>query len=118
MPLQTTLELTDSQIADILHLRQLMYCKQGQLARQRKALLSKMANVNVGSIEDVGEKFSKLNLASESLQINSAEEFQIWIEFGSAYHAGVRSFCTHACIDSLQMRCFVKLHTYGTFLAP
>ena len=91
LAMQPTLEFTDGQVADILHLRRLLYCKQGQLARQRKALLDEMAGVGVGAIERVGEKFSQLTLCSTQLRQNGAEEYQIWVEFGCAYHAGVRA---------------------------
>ena len=103
LPLQTALELTDSQVADMLHLRQLLYCKQGQLARQRKALLQQMASVRSGVIELVGEKFLQLALCSEQLRNNGAEEYCIWVEFGGAYHAGVSPlmhFCIHACTQA------------------
>ena len=87
--MQTAMELSESQIADILHLRKLLYCKQGQLARERQALVAKMDAVSVCNIEGIGEKFAQLSQCSEQLQNNGAEEYRIWVEFGGAYHAGV-----------------------------
>ena len=41
-PLQATLQLTDTQQQDMLHLRRCLYRKVGQLSRERDAIMSSM----------------------------------------------------------------------------
>ena len=92
LELQKAVELTDGQTDDILHLRRVLRCKQGQMARERKALLSKMACNQVESMDHVSDKFSELTQWSEQLRMNAVEEFHVDIEFCIAYYTGVR--CT------------------------
>lgn len=85
------MELTDSQVGDLLYLRQLRYCKQGQMARERKALLSKMASNNVEYMGHVSDKLSELTRWSEQLRENGAEEYRVDVEFCSTYYSAVSS---------------------------
>lgn len=87
--MQGTLELTDSQVEDLLYLRQLLNCKQGQMARERKALLSKMTCSQVEHMYDASEKQAELNQWSEQLRNNGSAEYKTNFEFQSAFWAGV-----------------------------
>ena len=95
---QATLELTDSQRDDLLYLRQLLFCKQGQLARERRALLEKMACSHVEHMGDATKKLSELNQWAEQLRSNGAAEYRVNMEFNSAYWAGVSQEQLCACL--------------------
>ena len=94
---QATLDLTDSQRDDLLYLRQLLHCKQGQLARERRALLEKMACSHVEHMDNATKKLSELNQWAEQLRSNGAAEYRVNMEFNSAYWAGVRADPAHIC---------------------
>lgn len=89
--LQIAVDYTESQVDDILHLRQLLVHKQGQLARERRALLSKIECSSTERLQNPGEKFSELTQCSEQLRQNGAMEYRAYIEYCGAYHAGVSS---------------------------
>ena len=88
-PLQKAVDFTDSQVEDLLYLRQLLYCKQGQMARERKALLSNMTSNNLEYMGHVSDKLSELTQWSEQLRKNGAEEYRVSVDFCSAYYSGV-----------------------------
>ena len=102
---QIAMDYTESQVADILHLRRLLFRKQGQLARERRALLSKIECSSTEGLQNAGEKFSELTQCSEQLRQNGAMEYRAYIEYCGAYHAGVSPvLChTHAVHNMIHM---------------
>lgn len=105
--LQKAVDLTDNQRGDTLFLRQALRRKQGQLARERKALLSKMAGNSVESMDHVSDKVSELTHWSEQLRINATAELHADVEFGVALYCGV-------CTVPLSLKCIpCLLHSPG-----
>ena len=77
-----------------MHLRRLFYSKVGQLCRERKALLSHMANeqdvgANIG-LDDVSVRLSEVSDFAEQLRANGADEYKTYMQFSSAFSRGVR----------------------------
>ena len=68
-----------------------MYCKQGQLARERQALLSKFASSNLEQMDDPTERCAEMTRWSDQLRTNASAEYKVNLEFSSAYWAGVSS---------------------------
>ena len=96
------MDLTDSQRGDTLFLRQALRRKQGQLARERKALLSNMTGNSVESMDHVSDKVSELTHWSEQLRVNATAELHADVEFGVALYCGV-------CTVPLSLKCRPRL---------
>ena len=79
---------TDSQVQDILHLRQLFYHKLGQLARERKALLSSMSHCQV-EMSHVSDKFAAMTTWSDQLRENGLEEYRAYLQNACIFYRGV-----------------------------
>ena len=82
-----------AQIRDLIHLRQLFYSKVGQLCRERKALLRRMADeqdvgANIG-LDDVSVRLSEVSDLAEQLRANGADEYKTYMQFSSAFSRGV-----------------------------
>lgn len=78
-----------------MRLRRLFYCKVGQLCRERKALLSHMANeqdvgANIG-LDDVSVRLSEVSDFAEQLRANGADEYKTYMQFSSAFSRGVNA---------------------------
>ena len=94
--LQTVLNLQDSQVQDLLYLRQLLHGKLGQLARQRQALLDQLITCHQAASTPL-DKAADLNESAEALRKNAAEEYRTVMQFASAFYCGVSScWYTHA----------------------
>lgn len=95
--LQAHMQHTDSQVQDWLHLRQLFYHKLGQLARERKTLLTNMTQNKV-DMSHVSDKLSQMTSWSLEMKENGAEEYRVYCMFATAFLRGVCFFSTdHAC---------------------
>ena len=97
--LQATIAYSAQQIRDLMHLRRLFYSKVGQLCRERKALLSHMANeqdvgANIG-LDDVSVRLSEVSDFAEQLRANGGDEYKTYMQFSSAFSRGVR--CQPPC---------------------
>ena len=105
--LQKAVDLTENQRGGTLFLRQALRRKQGQLARERKALLSKMAGNSVKSMDHVSDNVSELTQWSEQLRINATAELHADVEFGVALYCGVYTV-------PLKLECIPRLlHSSG-----
>lgn len=82
------LQYTDSQISDLMCLRRYLYGKLGQLARERRAVLTKMTWNQVDSCHP-SDKLSKLSTWAEQLQKNGAEEYRTYMQWAIAVFRGI-----------------------------
>ena len=92
MILQGSLQLTEAQHKDVLHLRRLFYAKLGALARERTALTEK---VPVGVVQSALHASSRLNQVvdiADQLQESSKQELRTHMQFKSAFSRGVRAY--------------------------
>lgn len=90
MDVQAALDHTEAQVQDLLYLRQLFYCKLGQLRRQREAFLKQLR----GSCHDTScplDRAVQHVQIMKSLQQNAAEEYRTVLQFAGAYNCGVSS---------------------------
>ena len=90
------------QIKDLMRLRQLFYSKVGQLCRERKALLRRMADeqdvgANIG-LDDVSVRLSEVSDLAEQLRANGADEYKTYMQFSSAFSRGVCQCLTAVAI--------------------
>ena len=94
--LQAVVSYTAEQIKDLMHLRQLFYSKVGQLCRERKALLRRMANEQeVGAsigLDEVSVRLAEVSDLADQLRANGADEYRTYMQFSSAFSRGVRPF--------------------------
>ena len=86
--LQPVMKWTDSQVADMMTIRRLFYCKLGQLARLRRDVLTKMTWTQVDS-SHVTDKLSNLSTWAEHLQENGHEEYRTYSHWAVAMFRGV-----------------------------
>lgn len=86
--LQASMQHTDCQMQDILYLRQLFYHKLGQLARQRRALLTSMSQCKI-DMSHVSEKFSAMSKWSYQLRENGFEEYRAYLQYAYIFYRGV-----------------------------
>ena len=96
--LQAVVAYSEDQIKDLMQLRQLFYSKVGQLCRERKALLRRMANeqevgANIG-LDDVSVRLSEVSDLADQLRANGADEYRTYMQFSSAFSRGVS---LHSC---------------------
>ena len=97
---QAVVAYMPDQIRDLMHLRQLFYSKVGQLCRERKALLRRMADeqdvgANIG-LDDVSVRLSEVSDLAEQLRANGADEYRTYMQFSSAFSRGVGSATLHS----------------------
>ncbi|KAL3149420.1 hypothetical protein ABBQ32_002214 [Trebouxia sp. C0010 RCD-2024] len=86
--LQIATDLSVNQTDDILWIRRLFYRKLGQLARHRKALLSRMTQSQVDTCH-ASEKLSGLTDWGECLHQNGLDEYRTWLQFALCLMRGV-----------------------------
>ena len=79
---------TPAQIADLLYSRQLYYRKLGQLARDRKALISKMSSGET-DMSHVSDKLSGWTEMSEKLRSIGREEYRTYLQSCACFYHGV-----------------------------
>lgn len=87
--LQTVINLDDSQVQDLLYLRQLFYGKRGQLSRQRQGYLNHLLKLHQDSACTPLDQATNLNEPAENLRKNAAEEYRTVMQFCSAFYCGV-----------------------------
>ena len=92
--LQTTLDLTEAQIQDLLYLRRLFCGKVGQLARARKALMSRLPSETIG-ICHASDKLEEVTNLAEQLRANGSEEYRTSMQFANSFYRGVSTW--YAC---------------------
>lgn len=87
--MQVALDLSDSQVQDVLYLRQLFYGKRGQLARQRQALLEQFEKTR--QAEDcVLDSVVEWTEIADRLCKNAKEEYRTTMQLAATLHIGVR----------------------------
>lgn len=86
--LQIATDLSVNQTNDILWIRRLFYRKLGQLARHRKALLSRMTQSQVDTCH-ASEKLSGLTDWGKCLHQNGLDEYRTWLQFALCLMRGV-----------------------------
>ena len=100
--MQASLQFTPDQKQDLLHLRRLFLAKVGQLARQRQALLERIAN-SEGNLPGSSGRVTQSEDAAQ-LRQNGIEECQIHLQFVGAMVDGVTFSCcnksSHAAFAS------------------
>ena len=98
--LQASMQHTDRQMEDIMHLRKLFYHKLGQLARERKELLTSMSQCRV-DMNHVSDKFASMTKWSDQLRENALEEYRVYLQNGCIFYRGVSqedsAICLVAC---------------------
>lgn len=87
--MQDALEFTDGQAKDLLHLRRRMLHKQGQLTREREALLAKLACNRLEHMDHASDKLAELRQWSAQLNRNGAAEYGYFREMCCAFWTGV-----------------------------
>ena len=85
---QPVMDYTESQIDDMMCMRRFLYCKLGVLARQRRAVLTKMTWSHVDCCHP-SDKLSKLSTWAEQLRENGAEEYRTYTQYSVAMFRGV-----------------------------
>ena len=95
------LQYTDNQVRDLLRLRRFLYCKLGQLARQRRAVLNKMTWTHVDSCHP-SDKLSKLSEWATQLQENGSAEYRTYMIWSIAIFRGVRALEFQQCVPRSQ----------------
>ncbi len=83
---------TDSQLQDLLYLRQLFCHKLGQLARERNRLLSKMTGCKM-DMSHASDKLAEMTKWSDHLRENGAEEYRTYMQLSTVYYRGVWCTC-------------------------
>lgn len=86
--LQNTVELSEEQIQDLLHLRRLFCGKIGQLARARRSLLSQLPSESIG-MSHASDKLDQVTSLAEQLRVNGSEEYRTYMQFASTFYRGV-----------------------------
>ena len=104
--MQASLQFTPDQKQDLLHLRRLFLAKVGQLARQRQAILERIAN-SEGNLPGSSGRDTQLEDAAQ-LRQNGIEECQIHLQFVGAMVDGVTFSCCNSCCI-----CISSNHTQG-----
>ena len=87
---------TDSQMLDLMLLRKLFYHKIGQLARERRTLLSYMTQCKV-DMSHVSDKFSAMTQWSDQLRENGLEEYRTYLPYASIFYRGVCQHTSFVC---------------------
>lgn len=98
--LQIATDLSVNQTDDILWIRRLFYRKLGQLARHRKALLSRMTQSQVDTCH-ASEKLSGLTDWGECLHQNGLDEYRTWLQFALCLMRGVSLLHHHVLMGLL-----------------
>lgn len=92
--LQDVISYTQEQVKDLMFMRELFYSKVGQLCRERKVLLSDMANENAGGENGLTEhcvRLSEIRNLAEQLCANGADQYKISMQLSCAFFQGVWS---------------------------
>lgn len=113
LALQPVLQYTDGQINDFMHLRRFMNGKLGQLARERRAVLTKMTWSQVDACHP-SDKLSKLSTWAEQLQRNGAEEYRTYGQWAIAVFRGVRLLLP--CIQQGFGKCLGNMGVISSWL--
>ena len=94
--LQVSLDLTESQQRDVVHLRRLFYGKLGALARQRQQLLRQVPKEAAETAASTSNQLGEVAESAEALQRNSQAELRTYMQFLSAFGRGVSLYiaCT------------------------
>ena len=120
LSIQAVVAYTSDQIRDLLHLRQLFYSKVGQLCRERKALLRRMADeqdvgANIG-LDDVSVRLSEVSDLAEQLRANGADEYKTYMQFSSAFSRGVSLSLFIVISFTAALRWYTTTITWGTLV--
>lgn len=86
-PLQATLQLTDAQQQDMLHLRRCLYRKVGQLSRERDAIMSSMPAASQPThsqpfqldFKHTTDKLAETKVWADALCTNRANEARAYV---------------------------------------
>ena len=106
--MQESIQCTESQVQDVLYLRQLFYHKLGQLARERQSLLRNMMRHKM-EMSHVSDKLSETTRWSDELRENGAEEYRAYLQFTSVYLRGVCLHYVH-CSGYVLSTCMLMSH--------
>ena len=74
----------------MMHLRQLLFSKLGQIYRDRQALLSKMPT-DADGVCICSDKLAEMTDSAEQLRNSGAEELNTYMQSSSAFFRGVKS---------------------------
>lgn len=88
-PLQTTKNLTDAQVQDLLHLRRMFYGRLGQLMRHRKQLLSQVPKTGLHPSGSSNSDAAGTDQLAQQLKTSGADEYQAYTTFASVFFRGV-----------------------------
>ena len=98
-PLQVVLNLSESQVQDLLFVRRLNLTKRCILSAERKALMQRMAASEADALDNRSDHLQTVSLLAAQLQQNTAEDRQVYYKLAKALYRGVRPLiCLHTLI--------------------
>ena len=86
--LQTMCNLSDDQIADLLHLRKLYLTRRCVLSYERKAIMSKLSHIDCHILNPTSH-MAELEDLTSALQQNAAEDYQMYYKVARSVYRGV-----------------------------
>lgn len=112
--MQDAVNLTDTQVQDLLYLRGLFRGKSSQILEDRKKLLSMLSSVSAGN-GHVSDKMTGMTALSEQLRENASDEYRVSMQLTSVMFRGVScSDCSLACADhSVTSKSSISRHCSG-----
>ena len=88
-PLQVVLNLSESQVQDLLFIRRLNLTKRCVLSAERTALMQRMAASEAEALDNRCDHLQTVSLLTAQLQQNTAEDRQVYYKLAKALYRGV-----------------------------
>ena len=93
---QVMWKLSDGQITDLMHLRQLFLTRRCTLSLERKALMSQLQRVD-SQVLNPTDNMAEVADVTNALQQNASEDYQMYYKIARSMYRGV-SFCYSLCM--------------------
>lgn len=100
-PSQVVLDLSDSQVQDLLFIRRLNLTKRCVLSAERTALMRRMAASEAEALDNRSDHLQTVSLLAAQLQQNTAEDRQVYYKLAKALYRGV---CTQICLHTFNCK--------------
>lgn len=95
-PMQVVLNLSDSQVQDLLFIRRLNLTRRCVLSAERTALMRRMAASEAEALDNRSDHLQTVSLLAAQLQQNTAEDRQVYYKLAKALYRGVGTLiCLH-----------------------
>lgn len=106
--MQTFIDLTEAQQADLMHLRRLFYGRLGQLLRERKELLSKV-HTDITHVTWTPDTVPGTAEVADQLRANGIAEYKTYMQFASTFFRGVCSMMLWAMHGLCMVQCLHRI---------